>query len=60
MLKMKPFTAEELREYAEAHGTEAAYNILLLGGYKAFAGTKEEYDELLKAFEEKGCNNGIR
>ena len=49
--KLKPLTAEELREEAKAHGAEEAYNILLLGGYGAFAGTKEEYDELLKEFE---------
>ena len=50
-LKMKPLTADELREEAKAHGAEQAYNILLLGGYDAFEGTKAEYDELLKEFE---------
>ena len=49
--KMKPMTADELREEAKAHGADYAYNILLLGGYEAFAGTKEEYDELLKELE---------
>lgn len=49
--KLKPLTAEELREEAKAHGAKEAYNILLLGGYGVFAGTKEEYDELLKEFE---------
>ena len=49
--KLKPMTVEEVREYEQAHGAEAAYNILLLGGYAAFAGSKEEYDELLKELE---------
>ena len=49
--KQKPMTADELRQEEKAHGAEFAYNILLLGGYDAFAGTKKEYDELLKEFE---------
>lgn len=49
--KLKPMTADELRAEEKAHGAEYAYNILLLGGHEAFAGTKEEYDELLAEFE---------
>ena len=62
-LKIEKLTADELREEAKAHGADEAYNILLLGGYGVFAGTKEEYDELLKELESQfywGQADGVR
>ena len=44
-------SADEMREYAREHGALSAYELLMLGGYGFFAGSKEEYEELLKEFE---------
>ena len=44
-------SADEMREYAKEHGALAAYELLLLGGYSFLAGSKEDYNELLKEFE---------
>ena len=49
--RMKPMKAEEVREYARAHGAKEAYNLLLLGGHAVLKGKKGEYEELLKELE---------
>lgn len=53
MEEKKRVTAEEMLQYAQEHGALSAYDLLMLGGYSFFAGTKEEYDELLKELESK-------
>ena len=46
-------TAQEIIEYMEHTNAEAAYNLLLLYGPDAFAGTYTEYENLLIELEVK-------
>ena len=56
--RFRPFTAEEMREYAKRHGNRAAHDLLLLGGYGFLEGTCRDYDELLKEFQSGVADHG--
>ena len=45
-------TRDDVMRYAQAHGPEDAYNLLLLAGPDAFAGTYAQYEGLLAELEE--------
>ena len=44
-------TRMDIDEYANIHGNRAAADLLLLAGYDGFAGTYEEYNELMEMLE---------